>query len=108
MRTLSGPEQGQLDSYKNAVWSYLLEHCDLERSGALFVKFHTNDRVTFEKHVKARWKHGYHRGHPVAKNETHLEKRFKHKRKKWQAKVRYLRNRNRGQRMLARKRRSAA
>jgi hypothetical protein len=104
MRTVSGTKQGQLDSYKNAVWSYLLEHSDLERSGALFVKFYTDDRETFERRIKARWKSGYHWGDPVAKNETHLEKRFEHERKKWQAEVRYLRNRIRGQRMLARRR----
>jgi len=85
---------------KNAVSSYLLEHCDIERSGALFVKVHTNDRVTFEKHIRARWKYGYHRGDPVARNQTHLEKRFEHARKKWQAKERYLRNRIRGREIL--------
>jgi hypothetical protein len=74
-----------------------LEHSDLQQSGALFVKFHTSDRATFEKHIKARWKHGYHRGDPVAKNATHLGKRFEHEHKKWHAKVRYLRNRIRGQ-----------
>jgi hypothetical protein len=91
----------QLDSYRDAVWSYLLEHCDLEKSGALFVKFHTSDRRIFERHIKARWKFGYHRGDPVAKNETHLERRFEHQRKKWEAKERYLRNRIRGRRILA-------
>jgi hypothetical protein len=108
MKTVSGAKQGQLDSYKNAMWSYLLEHSDLQKSGALFVKFHTSDRATFERHIKARWKFGYHRGDPVAKNQMHLEKRFDHERKKWQAKVRYLRNRIRGQRMLARRRCSGA
>lgn len=43
----------QLDSYKDAVWSYILEHSDLEDSGALFVKFHTDDRATFERRINA-------------------------------------------------------
>lgn len=100
MKTLSGTEKDQLDSYKDAVWSYLLEHSDSQEGGALFVKFHTDDRATFERRINARWKSGYHRGDPVAKNETHLEKRFEHERKKWQAKERYLRNRIRGREVL--------
>jgi predicted ATPase len=79
----------QLDSYKAAVWCYLLEHSDLQEKRRALLKFHTDDR----------WKFAHHRGDPVAKNETHLEKRFERERKKWQAKVRYLRNRIRGQRM---------
>jgi hypothetical protein len=71
-------KNGEFASYQDAVWSYLLEHCDLTKDGALFVKFHTSDRATFEKRIRARWKYGYHRGDPVAKNETHLEKRFEH------------------------------
>ncbi len=73
-------KNGELASYQDAVWSYLLEHCDLTKDGALFVKFHTDDRATFERRINARWKSGYHRGDPVAKNETHLEKRFEHER----------------------------
>ena len=81
-------KNGELASYQDAVWSYLLEHCDLTTDGALFVKFHTSDRATFEKRIRARWKYGYHRGDPVARNQTHLEKKFEHERKKWRAKER--------------------
>lgn len=44
-----------------AVWQYLVEHCDITENGSYFIKFHTNGRKTFEKHVRARWKHDYKR-----------------------------------------------
>src|SRR6266851_929311 len=96
-------KNGELASYQDAVWSYLLEHCDLTTDGALFVKFHTSDRATFEKRIRARWKYGYHRGDPVARNQTHLESRFAWERRRWNARERYLLNRIRGQRILERK-----
>jgi len=98
----------ELASYKDAVWSYLLEHCDLKKNGTLFVKFHTQDRATFEKHIKSRWKYGYHRGDPVSRNQTHLERRFEQERKKWDVREKYLLNRIRGLRMQERKRERAA
>jgi hypothetical protein len=97
-----------LKSYRDAVWSYLLEHCDLTKHGALFVKFHTSNRATFEKHIRARLKYGYHRGDPAAKNRTHVERRFDLEREKWNARERYLLNRIRGLRMLKRKGKGAA
>lgn len=51
----------QLQTYRDAVWDYLLEHCDITQNGSFFVKFHARDRASFEKHVFARWKYGYHR-----------------------------------------------
>lgn len=47
--------------YKDAVWNYMLEHCDITENGAFFVKFHTKSKKEFEKHVKARWIYGYER-----------------------------------------------
>jgi hypothetical protein len=91
----------ELQSYKDAVWSYLLEHCDLTERGQLFVKFHTTGRPEFEKHVRARWKYGYHRGDPKQKEADHLEMRFQLEREKYEAEIRYLKNKLRGRRMLA-------
>jgi hypothetical protein len=90
----------QLQAYKDAVWSYLLEHCDLTERGHLFVKFHTNSREEFEKHVAARWLYGYHRGDPKAKEAEHQEMRFQLEREKYEAEIRHLKNKLRGRRML--------
>lgn len=49
-----------LQEYKDAVWQYVLEHSDVNHHGALFVKFHTDGRSTFEKRIKARLR-GYSR-----------------------------------------------
>jgi len=51
----------ELKSYRDAVWAYLLEHSDITENGAIFIKFHTKNRADFEKHIKGRWIHGYHR-----------------------------------------------
>jgi len=63
----------ELESYKDAVWDYMLEHCDVTSRGSFFVKFHTSGRVEFQKHIRGRWKYNYHR-----KDErmdfTHLQK----------------------------------
>lgn len=61
MTTKHTKPDDQLKTYRDAVWDYLLEHCDITQNGSFFVKFHTRDRATFEKHVFARWKYGYHR-----------------------------------------------
>lgn len=53
--------QKEIDAYKDAVWDYILEHCDITDNGSYFVKFHTKTRRDFEKHVYARYKYGYHR-----------------------------------------------
>lgn len=52
--------------YMDAVWDYMLDHSDITKGGQLFVKFHTDDRKTFERHVIARVK-GYHRNDPIEK-----------------------------------------
>jgi hypothetical protein len=49
-----------LKKWKQAVWEFMLEHCDIQQSGALFIKFHCDDRKNFENRVFARLK-GYHR-----------------------------------------------
>lgn len=50
-----------LQAYQDAVWDFLIEHSDVSSRGALFVKFHTSDRENFEKRVRARAIHNYHR-----------------------------------------------
>lgn len=52
--------------YKDAVWKYILDHSDVQRSGALFVKFHTENRMTFEKRIHSRLE-GYTRENPERK-----------------------------------------
>jgi hypothetical protein len=89
-----------LESYKDAVWSYILEHSDLLERGVFFVKFHTNGRPEFEKHIKARWKYGYHRGNPAERQATHEDMRFQLEREKYEAQIRNLKNTLRGRRML--------
>lgn len=54
-------QPNDIESYKDAVWDYMLEHCDITDNGSFFVKFHTKNRIVFEKHIKARWKYNYHR-----------------------------------------------
>lgn len=54
-------QNDELESYKDAVWDFILEHCDLTERGSFFVKFHVSDRRNFENRIKARWKYGYHR-----------------------------------------------
>jgi hypothetical protein len=79
-------------------------HFDLQasknRSQSDFVKFHSNDRMTFERHVKARWKFGCHRHDPIARNDGATRKEIRAVTKKWEAKERHLRNRLRGRRRL--------
>ncbi len=70
---MKSPLNEELESWKDAVWSYLIEHSDITREGSFFVKFHTKDRSTFEKHIKGRHKYGYHRVDDRT-DETHIEK----------------------------------
>ena len=55
---------------KDAQWDYLLDHADVTPSGKYFIKFHTDNRATYEKHVAARWKHNYHRNDPYLMEAT--------------------------------------
>jgi len=73
MRGKQSPKNEELESYKDAVWDYLLQHCDITENGSFFIKFHASTRASFEKHVKARWKHGYHR-HDDRMDFTHKQK----------------------------------
>lgn len=68
-----GEQDEKLKSYQDAVWDYILEHCDVTANGSFFVKFHTDSRATFERHIKARWKYGYHRK-DERMNLTHKQK----------------------------------
>lgn len=52
----------------------MLEHCDIQRSGKIFVKFHTNDRFDFERRVRAR-ANGYHRENVGLKEAEAARKR---------------------------------
>ena len=63
----------ELETYKDAVWDYMLEHCDVTESGSYFVKFHTSGRVEFQKHIRGRWKHNYHRK-DARMDSTHKQK----------------------------------
>lgn len=63
----------ELESYKRAVWEFLLEHCELLPSGTLFVKFHTTGKKNFDNRVNARWKKGYHRENVNEKERLHEE-----------------------------------
>lgn len=103
MRKDYGPKSA-LESYQDAVWSYLLEHCDIAQGGTLFVKFHTRGRTEFESHVGARWKHGYHRGDPKAKEADHIARRVQEEtaaeRNRLVKRERQLRHMQRGYRLL--------
>lgn len=59
--------------YQDAVWDFVLEHCDITENGAYFVKFHTTSRANLEKRLRARIKHNYHRIDDRT-GETHKEK----------------------------------
>lgn len=53
-----------INGYKQAVWDFMMEHCDVLGGGSFFVKFYVKDRRHFENRVIGRWKHNYHRGDP--------------------------------------------
>ena len=59
-----------LIEYQNALWDFVLEHCDVLEGGTLFVKFHTGSRSNFEYRIRARIK-GYHREDVKAKKKLH-------------------------------------
>lgn len=54
-------EQDEIKKYKDAVWSFIIEHCDVLDSGKIFVKFHIDNRRNFENRVWARYRYNYHR-----------------------------------------------
>lgn len=53
-------EKTKYQIHKDAVWDFLLEHCDITEGGSMFVKFHTSGRADFEKRIRARM-NGYSR-----------------------------------------------
>jgi len=84
-------DQAYLKAYKNAVWAFMLEHCDILPSGKMFIKFHTDGQANFEKRVNARFLYDYHREDHVTKEKIAIEKREEfvttkeEKRKRWEA-----------------------
>lgn len=77
--------------YKDAVWEFLLEHCDITQGGSYFVKFHTSSRANFEKRVYAREKYGYHREDVVAKQQKALNQKQSFETKKEEKKLKWER-----------------
>lgn len=80
-----------IQQYKDAVWDFLLEHCDVLPSGSLFFKFHAKGRMDIEKRIYARQK-GYHREDVKAKCEDHEVKREVFVEKKETKKINYLKD----------------
>lgn len=80
-----------IKGYQDSVWDFLMEHCEVLDSGALFFKFHADNRRNFENRVLSRWKHNYHREDPKAKYAEATQKRLvfeakkAEKDKKWEA-----------------------
>lgn len=61
--------------YKDGVWSYLLEHCRVLKSGKMRVIFDIDTQDNFEKRVWVRYKHIYHREDPYKKQKLITHKR---------------------------------
>ena len=80
-----------LENYKEATWDFILEHCDILESGAMFVKFHLKGREDLEKRIRARWLYNYHREDVRAKeahqqeNRGQFEAKKRLKAEKWKA-----------------------
>ena len=60
-----------IETFKQALWEFLLEHSEILASGKMFIKFHTDGRSDFERRIRARWKYGYHREDVRAKEDRH-------------------------------------
>lgn len=67
-------EHPDVQDYKDAVWSFLVEHTQVLPTGKMFVKFHTDGQLNFEKRVRARLR-GYHREDWESKNKKQVEQR---------------------------------
>jgi hypothetical protein len=76
--------------YKDAVWSFILEHCDITSNGSLFIKFHTDNRQNFEKRVWARYKHNYHRESPEEKQKLSIQIKDQRQKEKDALNAQYL------------------
>lgn len=75
-----------LEAYQDAVWDFVLEHCDVTDRGSYFVKFHTTNRSDLEKRIRARAKYNYHREDPRT-GETHEQKELRATTRKEQHRV---------------------
>ena len=76
--------------YQDAVWDYIMEHCDITESGIYFVKFHTKNRKQFEGHIFNRVD-GYHREDPISKEVAGVAISEMFKKDKQYKKNRYIR-----------------
>lgn len=88
-----------LKEYADAMWDFMTEHCDIPKTGTMFVKFHTNGRTDFEKRVIARL-NGYHREDVEAKKVKQLSTKETHEAIKKMKKERYQANKKKGKRIL--------
>lgn len=80
----------ELEKYKTAVWDFMLEHCDIQKSGAFFIKFHCDGQKNFENRIAARLR-GYHRTDVVARRAEAEQVRQNHKLEKREVKENYRR-----------------
>lgn len=61
MKQIQSHKCDELEIYRQAVWDFMLEHCDVTERGSYFIKFHIDGRSNFENRIKGRWKYDYHR-----------------------------------------------
>ena len=78
-----------IQGYKQAVWDFMLEHSDVQESGAMFIKFHTSGKDNFQKRVFARWQYGYHRENVTEKDQKQIDLRTEYTQRKIDKEVRW-------------------
>lgn len=78
-----------IQGYQQAVWDFMLEHSDVQESGAMFIKFHTSGRDNFQKRVFARWQYGYHRENVTEKDQKQIDLRTEYTQRKIDKEVRW-------------------
>lgn len=83
------PYSKDIQGYQKAVWDFLLEHSEVQDSGALFIKFHTSGKDNFEKRVLSRWHYGYHRENVEEKEQKHQDLRKIHTERKIEKELRW-------------------
>lgn len=66
-----------IKEFEDALWEFILEHCDVLDSGSLFVKFHISGKTNLLNRVRARHLYEYHREDVVAKENIQTEKKEK-------------------------------
>lgn len=79
-----------IKGYQDAVWDYLMEHCDITDKGAFFVKFHTDSKKDFLNRILGRWKYNYHRSDPIVRHQIGQERKKKFLTEKEQKRQAYL------------------